>query len=81
MRITQLDKYRTWKDVYTAALLEGQPGRTVELLNAAEKAIQDRLRELHESGPRSPREMLELDDAQRVLLLLRNHGEDEIVQA
>jgi len=81
MRTRQVDKHRTWKDAYTAALLEGQPGKTCELLNAAEKAIEDRLRELDQAGPRCPREMLELGDAQRVLLLLRDHAEDESISA
>jgi hypothetical protein len=81
MQISRVDQRRAWKEAYVAALVEIHPVKLNELLNAAEKAVLDRLHDLESTGRRNPREMLELDDAKRVLLLLRNHCEKDAINS
>jgi hypothetical protein len=58
-----------WKQVYQDAVLELDSGFLRSKLEAARKAIEDRLSELHSSGG-TRREFMELGDAQRTISLL-----------
>jgi hypothetical protein len=77
MQSAQPEKPKAWKNAYEAALLEVQPVKLGQRLIAAEKAIEDRFQELDGFGGKNRRELLELDDAKRVLALLRSYQAGE----
>jgi hypothetical protein len=59
-----------WFDLYASAVLEVEPERLVERVDAAEAAIHGRLRDLqYDSDHHEERQLIE--DAQRTLLFLR----------
>ena len=58
----------TWQTLYSAALSETNPSRLIGRIEAARRAIHERLKELDDSG--SPRERQQLDDAQHALFTL-----------
>jgi hypothetical protein len=59
-----------WFDLYASAVLEVEPKRLIERVDAAEAAIHGRLRDLqYDSDHHEERQLIE--DAQRTLLFLR----------
>jgi hypothetical protein len=58
-----------WKQVYQEAVFEIDPTRFPEKLEAAEKAVQERLSELC-NGSCERRELMQLEDAKRNIALL-----------
>lgn len=63
---------RDWKDLYLAALLEGNAERVPGLISDAEKAIVDRARELFGAKGDHVQEEEALDDALYALHALRS---------
>ena len=59
----------TWQSLYNAALTESDPSKLIGRIEAARRAIQQRLKELDESG--DTRERQQLDEAQHALFTLR----------
>jgi hypothetical protein len=72
MQVSQANNQSVWKHVYQDALLEVDKARLRPKLEAALKAVQDRLFEVH-SDPADRRELMELDDAKRTIVFLRKH--------
>ncbi len=71
----------SWQELYKAALVEVQPEELGRRVEAAQKAIHERLKELSHEGARSS-EAQELEDALRFLRVLarnecRSHGSPE----
>ena len=69
MEATQASNQTMWKQVYQEALFEIDPTRFPEKLEAAEKAVQERLSELC-NGTSERRELMQLEDAKRTIALL-----------
>ena len=65
-----------WKQVYQEALFELDQTRFMPKLEAALKAVQDRLLEVR-SDPVDRRELMELEDAKRTIAFLRQHELEE----
>lgn len=61
-----------WKDLYVAALLEGDRDRVPTLIEEAERAIVDRARELFRASGDHIEEEQAMDDALYALHALRN---------
>ena len=59
-----------WKQVYADALLEFNPTHLRTKLDAAKQAVEQRLFEVLSRGGNDGRELMDLKDAQRVILLL-----------
>jgi hypothetical protein len=64
-----------WKQAYQDALFESDPRLLRPKLEAAQKAVEDRLFELRSGGSSDGRELMELADAQHTLLYLQ--GDEE----
>lgn len=62
---------RTWKDLYIAALLEGDRSRVPNLIAEAERAIAERARELFKVSGDHIEEEQAMDDALYALHALR----------
>ena len=63
-------KSQRWFELYSAAVLELEPDRLIERVDAAESAIHGRLRDLqYDSDHHEERQLIE--DAQRTLGFLR----------
>lgn len=62
-----------WRNVYKEALLEVDSTKLPERLEAAQKAIRDRLIENHE--PLSKREFEDIDGALRIIRFLKRESE------
>jgi hypothetical protein len=63
-----------WKNRYLAALRGDDDGRRPQRMQAAKNAIVDRLEDsLHGRQPLSSAERVQIEEACRELLLLRNH--------
>ena len=73
MQASHANGQTMWKRVYQDALFELDPRLLQPKLQAAQKAIEDRLIELRSGGDSNPREVLELTDAQHTLLYLQEH--------
>jgi hypothetical protein len=71
MRATNASDQALWKQFFKDAVLELDPRVFDERLEAARKAIEDRLLELRSRDNPDPRELTELTDAQRTVLFLR----------
>ncbi len=61
-----------WQDLYKAALLELRPEELSQRIDAAEKAVLQRIADLKRSDSWSPDEAQALDDALRGLRVLAN---------
>jgi hypothetical protein len=61
-----------WKQRYQDALLELDPRRLRPKLEAAQRAVEGRLSELHSDDDSHHREFMELTDAQHALRCLQN---------
>jgi hypothetical protein len=70
---TRLD----WKQFFKEAVLELDPERFPTKLEAAHKAVVDRLEELRRENGGTRRERMELADAERTLLLLMKQDEGQ----
>jgi len=69
MQVSQARSQSMWKQVYHDALFELDQTRFRPKLEAAFKAVQDRLLEVR-SDPTDPRELMELEDAKRAIAFL-----------
>jgi hypothetical protein len=72
MQVSQARSQSMWKQVYQDALFELDQTRFKPKLEAAFKAVQDRLLEVS-SDPTDRRELMELEDAKRTIVFLRKH--------
>jgi hypothetical protein len=59
-----------WKQVYQDALLEFDPVHVRTKLQAAKHAVEERLSEVLSHDGKDRREVMDLKDAQRIILLL-----------
>jgi len=62
-----------WKQIYQDALFESDPRLLQPKLQAAQRAVEDRLLELRSGGDSDRRELLKLTEAQHVLLYFQAH--------
>jgi hypothetical protein len=62
-----------WKQAFQDAVFELDPTRLLPKLERAQRAIEDRLAEVHSGDSRVPRELMELEDAQRTIRYLAKH--------
>ncbi|PYX57811.1 MAG: hypothetical protein DMG76_10710 [Acidobacteria bacterium] len=76
MQVSQARNQSMWKQVYQEALFELDQTRFQPKLDAALKAVQDRLLEVR-SDPADRRELMELEDAKRTIAFLRKHELEE----
>ena len=72
MQVSQANNQSVWKQVYQDALFEIDQIRLRPKLEAALKAVQDRMFEVR-SDPTDRRELMELEDAKRTIVFLRKH--------
>ena len=72
MQATHAGNQTIWKQAFKNAVLELDPICLQPKLEAAQKAIDDRLLEVR-SGGTDRRELMELEDATRTILLLGRH--------
>jgi hypothetical protein len=72
MQVSQANNQSVWKQVYEEALFEVDKARLRPKLEAALKAVQDRMFEVR-SDPTDRRELMELEDAKRTIVFLRKH--------
>jgi len=72
MQVSQARSQSMWKQVYQDALFELDQTRFKPKLEAAFKAVQDRLLEVR-SDPTDRRELMELEDAKHTIVFLRKH--------
>lgn len=68
----QLSQTRGWKDLYVAALLEGDEQKIPSLIDNAERAIVDRARELFQAQGDHIQEQEGLNDALYALHALKS---------
>ena len=73
MQASHASSQTMWKQVYQDALFELDPRLLQPKLQAAQRAVEDRLLELRSGGDSDRREGLELTDAQHTLLYLQEH--------
>jgi len=76
MQVSQARNQSMWKQVYQEALFELDQTRFQPKLDAALKAVQDRLLEVR-SDPADRRELMELEDGKRTIAFLRKHELEE----
>ena len=69
MQATHAGNQMRWKQAFKDAILELDPICHRSKLEAAQKAVEDRLLEVRSGGTDS-RELMELEDAKRILLFL-----------
>jgi multidrug efflux pump subunit AcrA (membrane-fusion protein) len=65
-----------WKQAFKDAVLELDPTRLQPKLTAAEAAIEDRLQKARSNGGTDHQELMELEDAKRTILFLRQEPEN-----
>jgi hypothetical protein len=70
MQVSPASNQSAWKQVYQDALLEIDKIRLRPKLEAALKAVQDRMFEVR-SDPTDRRELMELEDAKHTIVFLR----------
>jgi len=66
MQVSQASNQSVWKQVYQDALFETDQARLRPKLEAALRAVDDRLSEVR-SDPPTRRELMELEDAKRAI--------------
>ncbi len=64
---------RKWKQLFQEAVFELDPTRLEPKLEAAQKAVDDRLFEVLSGSDAGPRELMELEDAKRTIQYLAKH--------
>jgi len=72
MQVSPASNQSVWKQVYQDALFEVDKTRLRPKLQAAMKAVEDRLFEVR-SDPTDRRELMELQFAKRTIVFLREH--------
>ena len=77
MQVSQASNQSVWKQVYQDALFETDQARLRPKLEAALRAVDDRLFEVR-SDPPNRQELMELEDAKRTIGFLRKHELEEI---
>jgi hypothetical protein len=65
-----------WRDLFQAALLKTSPPDLEQRVTAAQRAIDERMRELIQENIRASREEREIRDAVQTLKLLRHEIEE-----
>jgi hypothetical protein len=73
MQASHASSQTMWKQVYQDALFESDPRLLQPKLQAARRAVEDRLLELRSGGDSDRRELLKLTEAQHVLLYFQAH--------
>ena len=73
MQATHAGNQTRWKQAFKNAVLELDPTRLEPKLEAAQKAIGDRLLEVRSGGGTDRRELMELEEAKRTILFLGRH--------
>ena len=73
MQATHAGNQTRWKQAFKNAVLELDPTRLEPKLEAAQKAIGDRLLEVCSGGGTDRRELMELEEAKRTILFLGRH--------
>ena len=76
MQATHAGNQTIWKQAFRNAMLELDPTRFQPKLEAALKAIEDRILEVRSGGTTDRQELMELDDAKRTILFLREHEQE-----
>lgn len=71
--LSNADTQNEWKQAFQDAVFELDPKRLLPKLERAQKAIEDRLAEVHSGDSSVPRELMELEDAQRTIQYLAKH--------
>jgi len=71
--VSKVSTQAKWKQVFQEAVFELDPTRLQPKLEAAHKAVDDRLFEVLSGGNAGPRELMELEDAKRTLQYLAKH--------
>jgi hypothetical protein len=72
--ISLKSNHSVWKQVYQDALFEVDQTRLRPRLEAALKAVEDRLSEVRsDPTPTDRRELMELEDAKRMIVFLGEH--------
>ena len=72
MQVSQPSSQSVWKQAYQEALFEVDQIRLQPKLEAALEKVEDRLFEVR-SDPANRREIMELQDAKRTIVLLQKH--------
>jgi hypothetical protein len=72
MQVSQSSNPSAWKQAYQDALFEFDQTRLRPKVEAALKAVQDRLFEVR-FDPTDRRELMQLEDAKRKIMLLAKH--------
>jgi len=70
MQATHVGNQAIWKQAFENAVLELDPTHLQPKLEAAQKAIEDRLLEVRSDGGADHQELMELEDAKRTILYL-----------
>jgi len=70
MQATHAGNQAIWKQAFENAVLELDPTHLQPKLEAAQKAIEDRLLEVRSDGGADHQELMELEDAKRTILYL-----------
>jgi hypothetical protein len=73
MQVVHTSTQVAWKQVYQDALFELDPIGFLVKLEAAQKAIDERLHEVFCGGATDRRELIELEDAKHAIQCLRRH--------
>ncbi len=71
--LTNANTQTEWKQAFQDAVFELDPTRLLPKLQRAQKAIEERLTEVHSGDSSIPRELMELEDAQRTIRYLAKH--------
>ena len=74
MQTSHTNSPTMWKQVYQDALFESDPRLLPPKVEAAQKAIENRLLAVR-SGGTDRRELMELEDAKRIIMFLAGHDE------
>ncbi len=70
MQATHAGNQAIWKQAFKNAILELDPTHLQPKLEAAQKAIENRLLEVRSDGGADHQELMELEDAKRTVLYL-----------
>ena len=71
--VSNIPSQTKWKQTFQDAVFELDPTRLLPKLEAAQKAVEDRYCEVHVGRSWAPRELMELEDAQRTIRYLAKH--------
>ncbi len=71
--VSNLSTQLKWKQAFQDAVFELDPTRLRPKLDAAQRAIEQRLSQVLSDGGSTPREVMELEDAKRTIRYLERH--------